>query len=220
MTTRPSIAIVSQKGGVWKSTLSCTIAQVASKDDWQVHIADLDFQQMTTTLWVGRRMAGELQPKIYSAIYATVEDAIKRTAGGNYDLVIFDGPARAFETTAKVARAVDLVIQPTSPSLEDLEPAVSLFHDLVKVGIPKSRLVYALINSETEAEEADARYYLERSGYNCLGGSIPNRPAFRQALNSGKALTEVGQATLRRRACELVTSIGARLFMDVAKTTP
>ncbi len=210
-----SIAVVSQKGGVWKSTISRMIAKEATDEDWSVHIADLDFQQQTTTKWVGRRMTAGLKPSVYSEMYESVEAALKRNARADYDLLIFDGPARASAATATMAEIVDLVIQPTSPSLDDLEPAVSLFHALAKAGVPKTKLVYALINTDTAAEEADARYYLTRSGYDCLPGSIPHRPAFRQALNAGRVLTEVGPASLRKKAQVMVKSISGRLQREM-----
>ena len=51
-----------------------------------------------------------------------------------YDVLIIDAPARASEGTRKIAERASLVVQPTNPALDDLGPAVRLFHELVPAG--------------------------------------------------------------------------------------
>lgn len=206
-----SVAFVSQKGGVLKSTLSRMTAREAALEEWNVKIADLDLQQTTSTKWAARRMDNGLEPKIYCQVYPTAAEALSDTRP-DLDMLIIDAPARASKGTEDIAKAVDLVVQPVSPSLDDLEPAVSLFHELAGKGIPREKLVFALVNTETEAEEADTRDYLSRTGYAVLPGSIPHRPAFRQALNAGKALSEAGPLSLRKKARALTRAIAARLM--------
>lgn len=124
-----------------------------------------------------------------------------------YDLLIIDAPARASEGTRRIAEKADLVVQPTNPALDDLTPAVLVFHELVKAGIPKDRLVFALNHVLTEAEEATARVYLEEAGYSVLDGCIPSRTSYRDAQNHGRAITETRFAALNRKADQLIQSL-------------
>ena len=103
-------------------------------------------------------------------------------------------------------------MQPTGPSLDDLHPATLVFHALVQGGIPRSRLVFALCRTGSKDEEDAAREYLIETGFEVLPGSVPEKVAYRQALNFGKALTETDDDTLNERADRLLES----LLMKVA----
>ena len=81
-----------------------------------------------------------------------------------------------------------------------LHPAVLTFHEMVRYGIPRDRLVFVLCKIGTEAEEAEARTYIAQAGFDALAGSIPERPAYRQAQNIGLTITETRFPQLNRRA--------------------
>ncbi|MNZ68747.1 hypothetical protein D3C78_870210 [compost metagenome] len=81
------------------------------------------------------------------------------------------------------------------------------FHALVKAGVPSDRLAFALNRIGTDAEEADARAYLEEAGYAVLNGGLFERPAYRQAQNEGRAITETRYARLNERADALLQSL-------------
>ncbi len=66
----------------------------------------------------------------------------------------------------------DLIVQPTGASLDDLVPAIKVFNALVKEGVPRSKLVFALSRVGTEAEELDARAYISEAGYETLAGCL------------------------------------------------
>jgi chromosome partitioning protein len=123
--------------------------------------------------------------------------------------------------TLELARGADLIVQPTGPSLDDLHPAVLVFHALAGSGIPHERMVFALSRTSAKEEEDAAREYLEAAGYEVLRGAIPERVGYRQALNRGKALTETEEKTLNERADDLLEAllekVAARL--DGSKAT-
>ncbi|WP_440588104.1 hypothetical protein [Candidatus Burkholderia verschuerenii] len=99
------------------------------------------------------------------------------------------------------------MVPPTGASLDDLRPAVREFHALAKAGIPVARLAFALNSIGTAAEEAEARNYLEEAGYAVLAGCLLERPAYRQAQNSGHAITETRYAGLLTQADVLIQSL-------------
>lgn len=199
------IAFVSQKGGVGKSTLARALAREAAVNGLGVKIADLDTQQGTSVDWHRRRLDAGVEPTVSVEAYRTAEQALAQAS--RYDLLIIDAPARASEGTRRIAEKADLVVQPTNPALDDLTPAVLVFHELVKAGIPKDRLVFALNHVLTEAEEVAARGYLEEAGYSVLDGYIPSRTSYRDAQNHGRAITETRFAALNGKADQLIQSL-------------
>ncbi|EJW10918.1 plasmid partition protein [Rhodovulum sp. PH10] len=106
------------------------------------------------------------------------------------------------------------MVQPTNPALDDLQPAVLVFHELVKAGIPKSRLVFAINHVLTEAEEGAARLYLQDAGYTVLDGYIPSKTSYRDAQNNGRAITETRYPALNTKADQLIQSLINRVDAD------
>jgi chromosome partitioning protein len=199
------IAFVSQKGGVGKSTLSRGLAREAAKSGLAVKIADLDTQQGTSVEWHRRRLDEGVEPVISVEGFKTADQALAQV--GRYDLLIIDAPARASEGTQKIAQRAALVVQPTNPALDDLGPAVRLFHELTKAGIPKSRLVFAINHVLTDAEEIAAREYLTEAGYEVLKGYLPSKTSYRDAQNHGRSVTETRYDALNSKADGLIQSL-------------
>lgn len=203
------VAFVSQKGGPGKSTLARALAREAAAGGLTVKLADLDLQQSTSVEWNRTRLAAGIEPSISVEAFATAAKAL--ASADKFDLLVIDGPARASAGTLEIAKAADLVVQPSGPSLDDLRPAVKTFHELVKAGIPVDRLVIALNHVATDAEESDARAYIKQAGYTVLDGCLVERPLYRQAQNVGYAVTEAKHARLRERADVLIQSIVNRI---------
>lgn len=199
------VAFVSQKGGVGKSTFSRALAREAAANGLRVKVADLDTQQGTSVDWQRVRLQAGIEPLVSVEAFATAAQAL--AVAHNFDVLIIDGPARTSQATLEIARAANLIIQPTGPSLDDMRPAVREFHALVKAGLPADRLIFALNRVGTDAEEAAARQYLEDAGYAVLPGFLAERPAYRTAQNSGRAVTETRHACLNGRADSLIQSL-------------
>lgn len=199
------VAFVSQKGGVGKSTLARALAREAAAGGLKVKVADLDTQQGTSVDWHRLRLSAGIEPVVSVEAFATAAQAL--AVAGGYDILVIDGPARTSQATLDIARAANVVVQPTGASLDDLRPAVREFHALVKAGVPIGKLTFALNRIGTPAEEADARSYLEEAGYSVLAGALVERPAYRQAQNVGQAVTETRFTGLRERADMLIQSL-------------
>jgi chromosome partitioning protein len=200
------IGMVSQKGGVGKSTLARLVAREYAKAEWTVKIADLDVSQGTSFNWQARRLQSEITPVIPVERFGTVEQALK--IGAQYDLVILDGPPHSTAGTLKIAEAAAMVVLPTGLSLDDLEPSVLLAHELVKKGTTRAKISFALCRvGESEPEISEARSYIEQAGYTVLKGEIPEKTAYRRASDEGRTLTETRFPTLNGRSDLLVQSI-------------
>jgi chromosome partitioning protein len=199
------IAFVSQKGGVGKSTLARALAREAVVGGLKTKIADLDTQQGTSVDWHRTRLHAGIEPVVSAEAYATAGQALQ--AAEHFDLLIIDGPARTSKGTLDIARVADLVVQPTGASVDDLRPAVREFHALVKEGISKDKLAFALNRIGTANEEAEARAYVREAGYVALEGCLLERPAYRKAQNTGHAVTETSYAGLNAKADALIQAL-------------
>lgn len=203
------VGFISQKGGVGKSTLARGLSREAAASGLNVKLADLDTQQGTSVDWYRRRLDAGAAPVFSVESFKTAAQALRPAE--RFDLLLLDGPARASSATLEIARAADLVVQPSGASIDDLRPAVLVFHELIKAGIPKNRLVFALCRIGTDAEETEARAYIDQAGYTTLEGSLPERPSYRQASNAGLSITETRYPQLNLRADKLIQSIVDKL---------
>ena len=206
------IAFVSQKGGVGKSTLSRGLAREAANGGLKTKIADLDTQQGTSIDWNRIRLNAGIQPAVAAEAFATAAQALK--VAEQYDLLVIDGPARTSSGTLEIAKVADLVVQPTGASVDDLRPAIREFHGLVKEGIAKTKLTFALNRIGTPTEEAEARAYIADAGYTVLDGCLLERPAYRKAQNSGRAVTETSFANLNVKADAFIQALIDKVGAD------
>jgi chromosome partitioning protein len=204
------LGFVSQKGGVGKSTLARLVAREYAVGGWNVKIADLDPGQGTSFKWHNRRLQARLDPDIAVERFRTVEKALP--FADHYDLFIFDGPAHSNVGTLAIAKASDLIVLPTCLSVDDMEPAVLLAHELVGQGIPRERLIFAFCRvGESETELAESMSYVSEAGYEALPAALPERTAYRRAVDEGKALTECSFPTLKRKADDVAQAVIDRL---------
>jgi chromosome partitioning protein len=201
------IGLVSQKGGVGKSTLARLIAREAATGELTVKIADLDTQQQTCTRWAARRIEQGIIPEIEVQPVGNVARVI-RDETPRYDLYIFDGAPQASKQTLEVARHCDLVIIPASESLEDREPAVVLANDLYSKNIPAERIAFALCLVGSSAKQIqEAKRYFAKTPYMLLDGTIPAKDSFKRVLAQGRAPTETPYKHLSGQADRLAQSI-------------
>ena len=149
-----TIAIVMQKGGVGKSTLTRSIAVAASKAGMNVLTLDMDAQQ-STTQWADRR--GDQLPLVRFVTEIELPKVLKQAAEAGCDLVIIDTPpARSTEAPAAVEYA-DLVLVPCTPDIEAYEQLPRTERLARTTGKPAAAvLTMAQPNSRSEEEIARA----------------------------------------------------------------
>lgn len=201
-----TVGVVSQKGGVGKSTIARLIAREFSQNEWAVKIADMDIQQGTSFQWYKRRAANGFSPDIRTETFRSVNQALKDA--DNFDLFIFDGAPHATTATKDIANVSDIVLLPTGLAVDDLEPQVLLAHDFVSTGIDKEKLAFVLWRvGDSQVEIDDARDYIGRAGYRVLDGEVPDRTGYRRASDTGRAVTETSYPKLNKRADSVAQSI-------------
>lgn len=200
------ISVVSQKGGVGKSSISRTLAVEFTRAGWRVLLADIDPKQATSNRWARkRRDAAGIAPQVDTSTFTITAQALK--AGDGYDLVVIDGAPHATRGTAQAAEASDLVVIPTGSSLDDLEPSILLAGELEEAGTPKSRIAFALYKTTSPAQERESRETLEQYGYQVLPGSVPAKTGYIDAFDRGFCATETKYDNLNDKASDLVAAV-------------
>src|SRR3979490_2658959 len=113
-----TVAVVSQKGGVGKTTAAIQIGFAAHRAGLVTVIIDLDAQG-TAAKWGGRR-EGDGPCGVWSQ--ASRLAAILETARANgADLAIIDTPPSAEETALQAAKIAAFILIPTRPGGFDVE---------------------------------------------------------------------------------------------------
>lgn len=203
------IAILSQKGGVGKSTLSRLLAVEYARNDWQVKIADMDISQGTVTEWNRVRMKHQVAPTIAVEQFMMVKDALKQEA--HYDLLIFDGEPHSTKKTLDIAQESDFIIMPSGVTLDDLLPTIKLAHEFKKNGIDRKKIGIALTRvGDSQGEINGAREYIEEAGYHCLG-TIQEKTSIGQAHDGGRAANETAFKSVNQYTDKFVQAIVDRL---------
>lgn len=204
------IGMISQKGGVGKSTLARMMAREFVSGGLSTKIADLDTQQQTCTYWAGRRAENRVEPEIQVQSFASIKSALAES--GRFDSLILDGKPNASEQTLEIAKASDLVVIPTGQTVDDLHPGVVLAHSLRKNHIAPDKIAFAMFKTTgSERENAAARDYITQAGYMVLDGEVSVSTAYGSASDQGKAITETSFKSLNDRAAKLAQSVIDRI---------
>jgi len=113
-----TIAIISQKGGVGKTTLALHLAVAAERDDRPTAIIDLDPQASAST-WKDLREDDSpvVQPAQANRLSVILSEAEKLGA----KFVVIDTSPNSERDSLAAARAADLILIPCRPHLLDLK---------------------------------------------------------------------------------------------------
>ena len=200
------IGVVSQKGGVGKSTLARMIACEYAASGWEVKIADMDLKQSTSYEWQQGRLASGTQPAVSVEQFSSISRSLRTET--TYDLLVFDSAPHATKRTLEIAEVCDLVIIPTGLSRDDLVPTIKLAHELTAEGISTEKVAIALCkvgHSLLEIEET--RVFIRAAGYHHLNGTIPESTGYRRAQDIGRSITETRYSSLNEKAGQVMQAI-------------
>lgn len=201
------ISLLNQKGGVGKSSLGRALAVEFARNDWNVHVADLDRTQQTFFKWAGRREENNIMPLIEVALYSDAKAALK--AEKNTDVLIVDGKAFADAHALEVAQKSDLVIIPVGVSIDDLEPSLKLAVELVNKGIERDSIIFVVCRVPTngEKEAMNTRSSIQMWNFEVVQGWIPFKPAYSQAMDKGLSFTETPFKSLSDKADKIIEQL-------------
>ena len=147
----PVIAIVNEKGGTGKTTLSTNLA-VAFARDQTVFLLDADAQGSSRD-WAESQERPMLNVHVRAAEPRQLMQDVRRLAL-EYSWVIIDGPAGISRVTADAVRAADMVLIPAKPSPYDVWAAATIVEAVkarqsVAGGRPKAAFVITMAKNRT-----------------------------------------------------------------------
>lgn len=115
--TMKTIAFISNKGGTGKTTLSVNMATTAHNLGYRVTIGDLDPQRSSVDWARGRKAAGpSVSPFKRGSLFPSQFAADR----AGLDLLILDTPSASPEISLQAAKAADLSVLVSRPTVMDL----------------------------------------------------------------------------------------------------
>ena len=181
------LTIVSQKGGVSKSTLAAHLAVEAMNAGQRVLILELA-RQGTASTWHAQRGR---PPEVIEIKGNEVDKSLTMARAGGTDIVILDLPGSHGPSARWAIRAADLVLIPSRPNDVDLNSAADT-RTLVADYAKPCAFVLTFVQKEKEA--AEMRKNLTDIGESVAPVSIVLRPEYVQAIEQGRVVSELGGA--------------------------
>jgi chromosome partitioning protein len=180
------IAVLSQKGGAGKTSLSIHLAIAAEQAGKKILIVDRD-PQSAVTKWARMRAADS--PAVVTSISPDTHRIVRDAQREGYDWLILDTAPRLDAVTVEVCRKADLVLVPTKPAFMDLLSTKETL-ELIKKAQCSGHVAIVLNAVPTNTSEGtEAREALAKLGQ-VLDAELHERVDFRRAITAGHGITE------------------------------
>ena len=213
----PVIAIVNQKGGTGKTTLSTNLARAFAETS-TVLLLDADSQGSARD-WGDSRPQGMITLDVRETESGRILQNVRLLAS-QYSWVIIDGPPGITRTSADAVRAADIVLIPAKASpfdvwaASDIVAAVKARQEASE-GKPMAAFVITMTRPRTrlgrQIEDALAEY-----GLPTLQSRTTERVAYPMMAIEGKSVLEGGDRTARDEILAMRDEI-ERLWNDHAQ---
>ena len=206
-----TIALLTQKGGSGKSTLSASMAVEMQARGETVFLVDMDPQRSLATWARGRsdrRLAGAaVGSEQLGDVLATLQDR-------GVTLAIIDTPASLSATTDAAVMAADLIILPVRPTAFDIWSCEATWHRIRDLGKDCAFVLNQCSTLQASRRVRDSAAALEAMG-GLLTPMITSRVEYQDAIQRGLGPTELdptGPAAEEIR--QLCASIRRRMARD------
>ena len=207
------IALLNEKGGTGKSTLSQNIAACLHRQGRRVILVDAD-PQGTTRDW---RSASPENANLPNVIALDRPEMLPSLKSIDADIAIIDTPAKAEKMTASVIRFADsalIVIQPSGADIWASAAAVRLIQQKIDVG---GKIIAAFLANRVSGATNLSREVLSGQwneyGIEQLETTIGNRVAFAQALTDGLSIYDTTDRAGRAEIDLLVGELEKKLCL-------
>lgn len=210
------IALLSQKGGAGKSTMTMQLAGGLARMGRRVAVLDLDAQQ-TALRWAGSAPEGKPFPARVEGVTdpAGLHAAVKRYAH-HCDLALIDCPP-SIEHPAVLAalQEADVALIPVVPSPADLWSTKGIERLVLQVQAGRKGLRAALVPNRVARTNLawDVLEVMRDFSLPVLGAALSQRNAYAQSAVLGASVHQIGRA-----GSEAAREVN-RLVVEVLKLT-
>lgn len=184
------IAVISEKGGVGKTTISLDLAVAAARKGSLAAVLDVD-PQATASRWTDRRH--DETPWVVPTHAVRLGAAVKQAAAQGVQFLVIDTPPHSSTEALEAARHAEIVLVPVEPHIFSLE-TISKAADLLRLaGNPPA---YFLVNKAPTqgGESAAAVAFITEQGFLACPVVLHLRAAHRHAANVGQVAAEFDSA--------------------------
>ena len=181
-----TLAIISQKGGVGKTTLATALAVAAEKTGRAAAVFDLD-PQASAAFWHDTREADS--PAVIATPAARLGHMLKAAGEGGCELAIIDAPPFAKDIAFEAAEQADYILIPTRPAVLDVM-AMTKTLELVQHYRKPSSIVLTFCPTQGK-ELGDTEEAISALGAELAPVRIHNRIAYSRAQQTGLTAQEL-----------------------------
>jgi chromosome partitioning protein len=181
-----TIALISQKGGVGKTTLAIHLATAFEKHGRQTLLVDLD-PQASAAEWKDARAAE--RPYVMAVPPSRLVKTLETARANNAQVVILDTAPHSEGTALDAARASDLILVPCQPSIMDLRAMRKTADILNYLKKPTFAVLNEVSSVGTVADEA-AKAITAQFGIPVAPARLGQRVAFSRCLLTGQTAQE------------------------------
>jgi chromosome partitioning protein len=186
-----TVALLSQKGGALKTTLSISLACAGVKAGKETLLIDLD-PQATACKWGDRRNAEA--PIVIDAQPARLANALQKAKEGGIQLVVIDTPPRSADAALAAAKLADVIVLPCRPQMYDLETIPNTLELVATARSGKGALPMMAVLTAVPAQgnrHEQAKQAIEALGVAVCAQTIGQRAAFGDAGALGMSVFEL-----------------------------
>jgi chromosome partitioning protein len=183
-------AVLNQKGGVGKTTVTLHVAAGLALQGARVLVVDAD-PQGSARDWAAARTVPPLFPVVGLDRPTLHRDVL--TLAADYDHVVIDGPPRTTEVTRSALLAADVVLIPVQPSPYDVWACAQLVTLLKEASVFKETLKSVFVISRKIVNTAigrDVGEALAAYALPVLHTTIAQRVAFAESAATGQTVLE------------------------------
>jgi chromosome partitioning protein len=206
------IAILNQKGGVGKTTLSLHIAAALALQKNRVLLIDAD-PQGSALDWSARR-----EEKPLFTVVGLPKNTLHREMpelSKSFDYVVIDGPPRVHDVARSAIHASELVIIPVQPSPYDVWAAKEIIDLLQELALyNEARKAIFLINRKiaNTAIGRDVKEALLEYPISTLNAEVCQRVIFAESATAGRTVQELAPEGLASQEIEAVVNEALQLL--------
>lgn len=222
------LALVGQKGGSGKSTLSACIAADLLRRRARVLLVDADPQRTCSTWHDVAAEAGHDAPSVVAMTGTLHRPEQVPAMAAAYDHVVIDTPPRLGEVQRSAMAVADVALMPCGPTGPDAWALAESIRTIEEALTYRPELRAAIVLNRVRARTTlgkGAREALTATGVHVLAAELGLRQAFADAVTAGRGVTsyapkDAAAAELRALVDELLTFAQGETATDVHQTRP